>query len=63
VSEAALLQMVGASHPGHRDHNEDCYAIDAEQGLALVADGMGGYACGGVASELVRSSLLDGAAG
>ncbi len=35
-----------------RDHNEDAYLASAEDGLFLVADGVGGRACGEVASAL-----------
>lgn len=34
-----------------REHNEDSHVCDADLGLALVADGMGGHAFGEVASE------------
>ncbi len=54
-----MSQIVGATHPGNRDHNEDCFVADTEMGLGLVADGMGGYACGEVASELVRETVVD----
>ena len=35
-----------------RSHNEDSHLIDAELGLYLVADGMGGHAGGAHASAL-----------
>lgn len=40
-----------------RDHNEDCYLADLSLGLWLVADGMGGHACGEVASEIVARTI------
>ena len=52
-----MLSIIGATHPGRRDHNEDCYIVDAERGIALVADGMGGYAAGEVASTLVKETV------
>lgn len=54
--------MIGATHPGHREHNEDCFVADPVLGLGMIADGMGGYACGEVASELVRQTLIEAAA-
>jgi len=36
----------------HRDHNEDAIASDLSIGLLLLADGMGGYKAGEVASEI-----------
>ncbi len=36
-----------------RDRNEDAYLLQPEKGLALVADGMGGGACGNLASRWI----------
>lgn len=54
-----MSHIIGATHPGNRDHNEDCFVADPVIGLGLVADGMGGYACGEVASELVKKTVTD----
>ena len=54
-----MIQIVGATDPGNREHNEDSLIADAQLGLGLVADGMGGYACGEVASQLVSSTVAE----
>jgi len=40
-----------------REHNEDCYCVNAELGLYVVADGMGGHASGEVASEIAVTTI------
>lgn len=42
-----------------RSHNEDCFGIDAENRLAVVADGMGGHSHGEVASRIAVQSIHD----
>lgn len=56
-----MLTITGATHKGQRQHNEDCFLVDSELGFGLVADGMGGYACGEVASELVKKTVYESA--
>jgi protein phosphatase len=47
------LQMMGKSDAGMvRDHNEDCFLVVPESGLAILADGMGGHLAGEVASAM-----------
>ena len=41
-----------------RGHNEDCFAIDEEVSLYVVADGMGGHTHGEVASKISVDSIL-----
>jgi protein phosphatase len=59
---SSVLEIVTATHPGMvRSHNEDSIAGDAEIGLAVLADGMGGYNAGevasGIAVELIRAEM------
>jgi serine/threonine protein phosphatase PrpC len=56
------LEVAIATHPGMvRSHNEDSIAADAEIGLAVLADGMGGYNAGevasGIAVELIKTEM------
>jgi serine/threonine protein phosphatase PrpC len=55
---APLLEIASATHPGMvRSHNEDSIATDPELGLAVLADGMGGYNAGEVASGIAVAML------
>jgi protein phosphatase len=42
-----------------RKHNEDCFEIDAEAQLYIVADGMGGHNHGEVASRIAVDAIRD----
>ncbi len=47
------LEIVNISDTGkRRPHNEDSTLSDAENGLVVLADGMGGYKAGEVASAI-----------
>jgi serine/threonine protein phosphatase PrpC len=52
---AAALSDVGR----RRASNEDRYALAAELGLYLVADGMGGHTAGQLAAELAAQAAVD----
>lgn len=52
------LEVATATDSGMvRSHNEDSIAADAEIGLAVLADGMGGYNAGEVASGIAVAML------
>jgi len=42
-----------------RSHNEDCFEIDRERELYVVADGMGGHSHGEVASQMAVEAIRD----
>jgi protein phosphatase len=50
---SAALEFASATDPGRvRSHNEDSIGTEPEIGLAVLADGMGGYNAGEVASGI-----------
>jgi protein phosphatase len=52
------LEMAKATHTGMvRSHNEDSIATDPQIGLAVLADGMGGYNAGEVASGIATALI------
>ena len=54
-----MIEFGHLSHVGlRRELNEDTYYGDAELGLWLVADGMGGHDSGEVASALARDTIV-----
>ena len=53
------FRCVGASDTGRvREHNEDTIGTDADIGLVVLADGMGGYKAGEVASGIAVRTVL-----
>lgn len=57
-----MIEVGHISHTGlRRELNEDTYWADADLGLFLVADGMGGHGRGEVAAALARDALVDAA--
>src|SRR5450830_821460 len=54
-----FLEIVRLTDVGQRrDHNEDTIASDIELGLVVLADGMGGYKAGEVASEIATLTIV-----
>jgi protein phosphatase len=57
-----MIEVGHASHTGLcRELNEDTYWADADLGLFLVVDGMGGHGRGEVAAALARDALVEAA--
>ncbi len=53
------LEIVNQSDVGRkRPHNEDSTITDGRNGLVILADGMGGYKAGEVASALAATNIL-----
>jgi protein phosphatase len=58
MSLAEAFEFASHTHPGMvRAHNEDSLGVVPELGLAILADGMGGYNAGEVASGIAVSLL------
>ena len=58
IDLSSSIDMATATHPGMvRSHNEDCIAVDPQIGLAVLADGMGGYNAGEVASGIAVAMI------
>jgi len=61
MNERPALDCAILSHPGMvRSHNEDSVFVDGEAGLAVLADGMGGYNAGEVASGIAVNVISNG---
>ena len=55
-----ILEVAGRSNVGFvRSNNEDKIGEDQEIGLVILADGMGGYKSGEVASEVAVNTILE----
>lgn len=60
MSRPLRIEVAGQTDVGRkRNHNEDNFAIFAEYGLYVVADGMGGHASGEVASKMAVDTLQE----
>ena len=59
--ETVPLDIAMLSHPGMvRPHNEDAIFADPDYGLVILADGMGGYNAGEVASGIAVKVVSEG---
>ncbi len=60
MSKPLRIEVAGQTDVGRkRNHNEDNFAILADFGLYVVADGMGGHASGEVASKMAVDTLQE----
>ncbi|MFO7324997.1 MAG: Stp1/IreP family PP2C-type Ser/Thr phosphatase [Pseudomonadota bacterium] len=60
MSLKGKLHCVGQTDTGRvREHNEDMIAVDSDIGLAVLADGMGGYNAGEVASGIAVKTVVN----
>ena len=60
MSLKGKLSYVALTDPGRvRDHNEDAIGSEIEVGLLVLADGMGGYNAGEVASGIAVKTVQD----
>lgn len=60
LRERPLLSWAAHSDPGcERRHNEDAWRICEDSGLLLLADGMGGYNAGDVASAIAVCEAME----
>jgi protein phosphatase len=59
VPATPVFDWGAATHAGHaRSHNEDAWRVSAEHGLLVLADGMGGYNAGEVASAIALDTFV-----
>ena len=61
MTDRPPLDCASLSHPGMvRSHNEDSVFVDGDAGIAVLADGMGGYNAGEVASGIAVNVVSSG---
>lgn len=59
MSGGMKLSITAATDTGRRHSNQDAFLIDESLGLVVVADGMGGYEGGEIASKLATSAVYE----
>ena len=60
VRHKGKFRCVGMTDTGRvREHNEDTIATDGDIGLVVLADGMGGYNAGEVASGIAVKTIIN----
>jgi PPM family protein phosphatase len=60
MSLKGKVRLVGETDTGRvREHNEDTIAVESDIGLLVVADGMGGYNAGEVASGIAVKTIVN----
>ena len=60
MSLRGKVRLVGQTDTGKvREHNEDTIAFDVDIGLLVLADGMGGYNAGEVASGIAVKTIVN----
>lgn len=60
MSLEGKLEICGVTDVGRqRSHNEDCIGSDPRLGVTILADGMGGYQAGEVASAIAVEVILE----
>lgn len=58
---SSAIEIVSRTDPGKvRSHNEDFVAHESDTGVVLLADGMGGYNAGEVASGMAARIIVEG---
>jgi PPM family protein phosphatase len=61
MTMSSAIEIVSRTDPGKvRSHNEDFVAHESETGVVLLADGMGGYNAGEVASGMAARIIVEG---